>query len=207
MAAVPPDNDVRGLYQYGSALTRPVRYRSETVLYAPTVGVDEYVDPAQSTPKGRFVLRAASSRPYNCGGKAADGSTNSRPLQRAGGLLERSEYKLEEDAQRVRLAALGLLDKLEQAVTELDKGILTRKEKDGETVFEIQKGKGKGLVDRNGLKQLTGVLKDLQDILCQDDLTTRERELKLKRLEMELSGAADSGITVELVGEAQAYAQ
>ena len=112
---------------------------------------------------------------------------------------------LEEDAQRVRLAALGLLDKLEQAVTELDKGILTRK--DGETVFEIQKGKGKGLVDRNGLKQLTGVLKDLQDILCQDDLTTRERELKLKRLEMELSGAADSGITVELVGEAQAYAQ
>lgn len=114
---------------------------------------------------------------------------------------------LEEDAQRVRLAALGLLDKLEQAAAELDKGILTRKEKDGETVFEIQKGKGKGLVDRNGLKQLTDVLKDLQDILCQDDLTTRERELKLKRLEMELSGAADSGITVELVGEAHAYAQ
>ena len=69
MAAVPPDNDARGLYQYGSALTRPVRYRSETVLYTPTVGsnqstvselfyhtcatdliiqgVDEYVDPAQ----------------------------------------------------------------------------------------------------------------------------------------------------------------
>ena len=114
---------------------------------------------------------------------------------------------LEEDAQRVRLAALRLLDKLEQAAAELDKGILTRKEKDGETVFEIQKGKGKGLVDRNGLKQLTGVLKDLQDILCQDDLTTRERELKLKRLEMELSGAADSGITVELMVEAHAYAQ
>ena len=27
------------------------------------------VDPAQSTPKGRFVLRAASSRPYNPYGK------------------------------------------------------------------------------------------------------------------------------------------
>ena len=68
MAAVPPDNDARGLYQYGSALTRPVRYRSETVLYTPTVGVDEYVDLAQSTPKGRFVLRADSIRPYNpCG--------------------------------------------------------------------------------------------------------------------------------------------
>ena len=34
-----------------------------------TVGVDEYVDPAQSTPKERFVLRAAGSRPYNPCGK------------------------------------------------------------------------------------------------------------------------------------------
>ena len=51
----------------------------------PPVGVDEYVDPTQSTPKGRFVLRADSIRPYgvwqDCGGKAADGSTASRPLQ------------------------------------------------------------------------------------------------------------------------------
>ena len=172
-------------------------------------------------------MREAKSLPYGCGENRERIPFNaahslSQPVRAASslregakgashqgtaGLRERSEYKLEEDAQRVRLAALGLLDKLEQAVTELDKGILTRKEKDGETVFEIQKGKGKGLVDRNGLKQLTGVLKDLQDILCQDDLTTRERELKLKRLEMELSGAADSGITVELVGEAHAYAQ
>ena len=147
--------------------------------------------------RGNFCARNAQG----CGWWRFDGNA----LQ--GRHYEKGEMILEEDAQRVRLAALGLLDKLEQAVTELDKGILTRKEKDGETVFEIQKGKGKGLVDRNGLKQLTGVLKDLQDILCQDDLTTRERELKLKRLEMELSGAADSGITVELMGEAHAYAQ
>ena len=33
-----------------------------------------------STPKGRFVLRADSIRPY-CGGRAADGSTSSSPLQ------------------------------------------------------------------------------------------------------------------------------
>ena len=145
---------------------------------------------------------------YNCGGKAADGSTNSRPLQRAGAVNEKRGGKtLDEDALRVHAAALGLLEKLEQAVAELDKGIVTRKEKDGEAVFEIQKGKGKGLVDRNGLKQLTGVLKDLQDILCQDDLSTRERELKLKRLEMELAGAADSGITVELAGEVTDFAE
>ena len=32
-------------------------------LYA-LVGVDEHIDPAQSTLKGRFVLRADSIRPY-----------------------------------------------------------------------------------------------------------------------------------------------
>lgn len=114
---------------------------------------------------------------------------------------------MEEDAERVRQAALGLLGKLEQAVGELDKGIVTRKEKEGDAVFEIQKGRGKGLVDRSGLKVLTGVLKDLQDVLCQDDMAVREKELKLKRLEMELSGAADSGVTVELMGEAKDFAE
>ena len=33
----------------------------------PSIGIDEHIDPAQSTPKGRFVLRADSIRPYNCG--------------------------------------------------------------------------------------------------------------------------------------------
>ena len=33
-AAVPPDNDARGLYRYVTALTRPVRYRSETGLHS-----------------------------------------------------------------------------------------------------------------------------------------------------------------------------
>ena len=38
-------------------------------------------DPAQSTPKGCFVLRADFIRPYNCGGRAADGAAARRPLQ------------------------------------------------------------------------------------------------------------------------------
>ncbi len=46
-----------------------------------TVGVDKQSTRHTSTPKGRFVLRADSIRPYNCGGRAADGSTTSRPLQ------------------------------------------------------------------------------------------------------------------------------
>ena len=49
----------------------------------PPVGVDEQTTRHTSPPKGRFVLRADSIRPYGCGGRAADGSTNSRPLQSA----------------------------------------------------------------------------------------------------------------------------
>ena len=43
-------------------------------------GVDKQSTRHTSTPKGRFVLRADSIRPYNYGGRAADGSTDSRPL-------------------------------------------------------------------------------------------------------------------------------
>ena len=75
----------------------------------PFVGGDEYVGPAHKHPEGALCaaggcypplqpmrgaapfneqldcarFRAAGSRPYNCGGKAADGSTDSRPLQGA----------------------------------------------------------------------------------------------------------------------------
>ena len=51
------------------------------------------VDPAQSTPKGRFVLRADSIRPYSCGGRAADGSTISRPLQMAAATQRTAQFR------------------------------------------------------------------------------------------------------------------
>ena len=38
------------------------------------VEVDEQSPRHTSTPKGRFVLRADAIRPYNCGGRAADGA-------------------------------------------------------------------------------------------------------------------------------------
>ena len=59
-----PDNGARGLYPYGSALPRTVRYHSKTGLHTPTVGAD-----GTSTPKGRFVLRADAIRPYSPMGK------------------------------------------------------------------------------------------------------------------------------------------
>lgn len=113
---------------------------------------------------------------------------------------------------RVQLAAQRLLDRLEQAVEELDKGTVLLREKrkteDGEETWELIKAKRKGIVDRAGLKQLTGVLKDLQDILSRDgSLDAREREMKLQKLEQELNRVPEAeGITVILEGEAERYA-
>lgn len=113
---------------------------------------------------------------------------------------------------RVQLAAQRLMDRLEQAVEELDKGTVLLREKrkteDGEETWELIKAKRKGIVDRAGLKQLTGVLKDLQDILSRDSsLDAREREMKLQKLEQELNRVPEAeGITVILEGEAENYA-
>ena len=119
-----------------------------------------------------------------------------------------------EDAEesRVQRAAVRLLERLEQAVEELDKGTVVLREKkkteNGEELRELTKAGRKGIVDRAGLKQLTGVLKDLQDILSKDGaLDCRERELRLQRLEQELNRPPESeGITVVLEGEADGYA-
>lgn len=118
------------------------------------------------------------------------------------------------EGEKVQKVALRLLRKLEQAVRELDMGTVTRKEKvkteAGEVTTElIQPLAGeRGVVDRGGLKQLTGVLKDLQDILLQDPtMEVREREAKLRKLEMELNrDPGAEGVSVVLEGEAADYA-
>lgn len=110
--------------------------------------------------------------------------------------------------------ALALLDRLEQAVKELDAVVAHHKDKEktenGEkTVDYDQKLRGrKGIVDRGGLKQLTGVLKDLEEILMHStQLDLREREARIARLEREMDQAACSPeITVLMDGEAESYA-
>ena len=119
---------------------------------------------------------------------------------------------MEENWERVQTLAGRLLDRLEQATEELDRGTVTQKEKkkteDGEQLREVTKPWRKGVVDRGGLKQLTGVLKDLQDILSWDgSLNVREREAKIHKLEQELNrDPASETITVVLEKEAQDYA-
>ena len=74
---------------------------------------------------------------------------------------------MEQHSLSVETLADRLLEKLSQAVEELDKEVTTKKVKvkdeDGETItesLEIQKS----IINRTGLKQLTAVLKELQEI-------------------------------------------
>ncbi len=116
--------------------------------------------------------------------------------------------------ERVGAAAERLLDRLEQAVRELDAATVIHRKKekidDEERVIEYVERlpEKKSLVDRGGLKQLTGVLKDLREILDRDpEIDSRERELRLSRIERELDAASQGdGITVVLEGEAEDYA-
>lgn len=116
--------------------------------------------------------------------------------------------------QRVNAIAEALLDRLEQAVEELDAVVATRREKvktqDGENVteFEQKLPRRKGAIDRGGLKQLTSVLKDLEEILlCMPELDLREQQVRIARLERELQQAESlPQITVTLEGEAESYA-
>lgn len=117
-----------------------------------------------------------------------------------------------EQTERLREVAGRLLERLEQAVEELDKGTVLLREKvkteNGEEITELIKAKRKGIVDRAGLKQLTGVLKDLQDILCRDgSMDVKERQLRLQKLEQELNrGPEQEDITVVMEEEAEEYA-
>ncbi len=118
----------------------------------------------------------------------------------------------EDQYTRIQRAAEQLLDKLEQATTELSMGTSTRREKrrqeDGEVLFELCTAEGSGCVDRAGLKQLTSVLKDLQDVLSREPESLRaEQELKMQRLSRELGGEEENGVTVVLQGEAESYAE
>ena len=88
-----------------------------------------------------------------------------------------------------RVAALAdrLLDKLSQAVGELDLQTATRKvkTKEGSTeeVWEYPVTLRRGTVDRAGLKVLTDLLKELQVIRGEvTDLERREREAKIESL-------------------------
>ena len=83
-----------------------------------------------------------------------------------------------------------LLDKLEQAVDELDLEIIKRKTKveDGltETTTETMEAVEGGIVDRAGLRNLTASLKDLKEIqMLKSELDRQEQEARIEKLRRE----------------------
>ena len=115
--------------------------------------------------------------------------------------------------KRAEGVAEGLLAALERAVGELDAVTVTRKEKvktdDGEiqTEYEQLLTREAGLIDRGGLKQLTGVLKDMREILgLQTELERQEQLATLKKLERELS-QEETALAVSWEDGIDGYAQ
>ena len=96
--------------------------------------------------------------------------------------------------QRVDALADRMLTALERAVEELDTVTQSVREKtktdDGrEIVTDFQRllPEEPGLIDRGGLKQLTGVLKDIKDVLMlRSEADTREQEARIAKLQRDL---------------------
>ena len=97
---------------------------------------------------------------------------------------------------------------------ELDAVTVTRKEKvrsdTGEVNTEVQQvlpGET-GLIDRGGLKQLTGVLRDMREIFgLQTELESREQLARLRKLERELEASEENGLTVTLESGVDDFAE
>lgn len=117
---------------------------------------------------------------------------------------------------RVDALADAMLGCLERAVKELDTVTQNVREKtkleDGAEVvtdFERLLPGEKGIIDRGGLKQLTGVLKDIKDVLTlRSDADTREQEARIAKLQRDLDREEErSTVTVYLEGDSGSYAE
>lgn len=118
--------------------------------------------------------------------------------------------------ERVDALADAMLTCLERAVDELDTVTQSIREKTkledgGEVVTDFERllPAEKGIIDRGGLKQLTGVLKDIKDVLTlRPEADVREQEARIAKLQRDLSREeAQSCITVKLEGESLDYAE
>lgn len=127
--------------------------------------------------------------------------------------VEKDEQR-EERLRRVDALADSMLTCLERAVEELDTVTRSVKERvkkeDGTDVTTdyTQRIDGeKGIIDRGGLKQLTGVLKDLKDVLMlRSDADIREQEARISRIQKELDREEAQSIRVTLEGGCEGFA-
>ena len=101
--------------------------------------------------------------------------------------VDQISNKTAKQAAKVGILADKLLVKLEQAIDELDLQVTTHKIKtergNTEETTEFRMAVPGGTVDRAGLRQLTGALKELKFIKDEiSDLERREREARIEAL-------------------------
>lgn len=124
---------------------------------------------------------------------------------------------------RIQDATDRLLEKIEQAITELDLQLAkeTHKEKvieynncdrpdkpTKEIVHETEKLiEMRSIIDRQGLKQIAAALKDIKEVqMLKSELDRQEQEARIANLQRQSAGDnRNEGITVEIVGEAGDY--
>ncbi len=120
---------------------------------------------------------------------------------------------------RIDALADRLLEKLEQAITELDLQLLKHTDKTKvieynnerrpdkptkETIHEEEKlVEVRSIVDRQGLKQLAAALKDLKDAQCvRSELDEKEQKARIANLEQQANkGAETKDVRVEFEGD------
>ena len=129
--------------------------------------------------------------------------------------LERISDKQASKMSRIDRIADSLLEKIEQAVEELDMRVIVIKEKEitstGETTTESREAYEGGIVDRAGLRQITAALKDLKDIkMIRSEADMREQEARIRNLQRQAEREDDDKdrrIVVSIAGGDDAWAK
>lgn len=121
--------------------------------------------------------------------------------------LEKISSQQADKLSRIDALADILLDKLERAAGELDRVIVTHKEKEEigskEYTTEYKEAITGGIVDRTGLRHLTAALKDLKEVKgIISELDRQEQEARIANLRKQAEKDSDTANVLEVVFDA-----
>ena len=118
--------------------------------------------------------------------------------------LDKISTKQADKMARIDDLADQLLEKLEQAITELDRHIIVHKSKveteDGEETTEYREAVEGGVVDRQGLKQIASALKDIKEVkMLRSELDRQEQEARIANLRRQVDKDEEDSSMIEVV--------
>ena len=139
--------------------------------------------------------------------------------------VERISDRQADQMARIHGLADQLLDKVEQAIAELDLQLFKQVDKTKEIEYnnpqradkptkeiiheEEKLLEVKSIVDRNGLKQIAAALKDIKEVkMLRSELDRQEQEARIANLKRQAEGEdEDNDIQVVITGKAKEYAK